>query len=247
MSSHLYSSLVGRVRWFSKRFGASEMFLKPLRVGFAPLIIPLLKPKQFQFSGQTYQCHYARYNMTWAGERMVEIPIGLGLLRDNPGARILEVGNVLSHYATTSHTIVDKFEKGADVINEDILRYKPDTRFDLIISISTFEHIGFDDDAVGSSGDKIREAVEHCRSLLAPGGRFVMTVPTGYNPDLDQLMREGALRPCDVRTLIRTGPRDWKEGTLEDALRHPYRSRYPYGNGVLIVDVLPLPSAPEPQ
>lgn len=241
MSTHLYSSLIGRVRWFSKRFGASEMILKPLRVGFAPVIIPLLKPKKFQFCNETYQCHYARYNMTWAGERMVEIPIGLRLLKDHPKARILEVGNVLSHYEKTSHTIVDKFEKGENVLNEDILQFKPKSRFDLIISISTFEHIGFDDDATGSSGDKIREAVEHCRSLLNPGGRFVMTIPTGYNPDLDRLMRERSLDPCNVKALIRTGSRDWREGTMEEALKHPYRSRYPYANGVLIVDILPLP------
>jgi SAM-dependent methyltransferase len=237
MSSHLYSSFLGRVRWFAERFGASEMLFKPLRIVFAPVIIPFLKAKQFQFCGRTYACHYARYNMTWAGERMVEIPIGLGILEQHRGHRVLEVGNVLHHYARTTHTVVDKFERGEGIINTDILDYRPEEKFGLILSISTFEHIGFDDESTGSSGEKIREAVEHCRSLLAPGGRFVMTVPTGYNPELDQLMREGTLGPCKVNGLIRVGRRDWVEGSMEQALRHPYRSRYPYANAVLIVEV----------
>jgi hypothetical protein len=147
MSSHLYNSTAGRVRWFVKRFGLSEVLFKPMRVVFAPIIIPLLRREQFRFRGQTHDCFYARYNMTWAGERMVEIPIGRALLEAQPGGRILEVGNVLPHYFPTRHEIVDKFEHGPGVLNVDILEFAPPHRYDLILSISTFEHIGFEDDA----------------------------------------------------------------------------------------------------
>ena len=65
-TSHLYSGLAAKVRWFAKRFGVSEMFWKPVRVGFSPLVIPLLPKRTFEFKGATLPCFYHWYNMTWA-------------------------------------------------------------------------------------------------------------------------------------------------------------------------------------
>ena len=36
--------------------------------------------------------------------------------------------------------------KTGRVINEDITYFQPNHKYDLIVSISTFEHIGFDED-----------------------------------------------------------------------------------------------------
>lgn len=236
MSSHLYNSTIGRARWFIKRFGASEIVWKPLRLLFSPVVIPFLKRQEFCFAGQTLNCFYARYNMTWVGERMVEIPIIQALLGHAPGAQILEVGNVLSHYLPINHEVVDKFEVAPGVTNIDIIQFRPSRRFDLIISISTFEHIGFDDDGACSSGEKILEAIDHCRSLLVHSGRLVITVPTGYNPELDNLLRTGRLGASNVRCLFRTGMRSWTECSLEEALTHPYRSVFPYGNALVVAE-----------
>jgi SAM-dependent methyltransferase len=186
---NLYSTKAARIVWFIKRFGAREVFLKPLRLILADWIVPRLTPTQFQFRGQRYSTFFARYNMTWVGERMVEIPIGRAIVARNAPDRVLEIGNVLSHYGPTSHAIVDKYEKAPNVINSDILSYSPKNQFDLIISISTFEHIGFDDDNDGSSGEKIASAIRHCRSLLSKTGRLIITFPTGYNPELDSAVR----------------------------------------------------------
>ena len=41
------------------------------------------------------------------------------ILENNPNAKILEIGNVLSHYTTVNHEIVDKYEKGINVKNID--------------------------------------------------------------------------------------------------------------------------------
>ena len=235
MSSHLYNSTVVRVRWFVRRFGASEVLLKPLRLAFAPWIVPRLEPKSFSFRGKQFRCFYSQYNMTWAGERMVEIPIGKDLVEKAQG-RVLEVGNVLSHYFPTGYEIVDKFERGPGVLNTDILHFTPDHRYALILSISTFEHIGFDDDTPTSSGDKILEAIAHCRSLLAPEGRLVLTFPTGYNPDLDQLLESGRIGAGRLDCLLRVGRREWVECNISTALKHPYRSRYPYGNALVVAE-----------
>jgi SAM-dependent methyltransferase len=235
MKRHLYSSILGRFLWFASRFGASEMFLKPLRLVFAPVIIPLLRPREFEFRGRTYSCFYARYNMTWVGERMVEIPLAKDWVDAGRGRRILEVGNVLSHYFPVTHTVVDKYERCDPGLRMDILDYCPPEPLDLILSISTFEHIGFDDESEGSSRDKILAAISHCRGLLAPAGRLVITVPTGYNPELDALVREGSLPCSEIHALIRTGRREWREGTVDEAFQHPYRHRFPYANAILVV------------
>ena len=81
MEAHLYKSGVGKVAWFVRRFGAAELLLKPLRCAFAPLIIPRLAKRNFIFEGQSLPLFYHRYNMTWANERAIEVPIAVVLLR----------------------------------------------------------------------------------------------------------------------------------------------------------------------
>lgn len=234
MASHLYNSRLGKVRWFVRRFGAREVFLKPLRRVFAPVIIPRLARKTFRFQGEELEVFYHAYNMTWASERGVEAPVARYFLAQRKPSEVLEVGNVLSHYGPVQHTILDKFEKGANVINEDILAYRPERTFDLILSISTFEHIGFDDEAEGSSAEKILLALDACRKLLSAEGKLVVTVPINYNPELDGLIRAGKLPPGRKTFLLRTGETDWREATEEEALRAKYKEPFPYANAVMV-------------
>ncbi|MBT3913298.1 MAG: hypothetical protein HOF22_08895, partial [Verrucomicrobia bacterium] len=139
MGSHLYNSQLGKVAWFVRRFGAAELFLKPLRCVFASLIIPRLARAEFVFEGKSLPLFYHRYNMTWATERAVEVPIAQEFIERFAGKRVLEVGNVTQHYLDTAHTVLDKYERGPGIINEDIADYSPPERFDLILSVSTFE------------------------------------------------------------------------------------------------------------
>lgn len=243
LQKHLYNTVVGKVPWFIKRFGASEVALKPLRILFAPLIIPSLAPKTFEFHGRTFPCFYHRYNMTWAGERTVEIPIGKSYLDQFAGKNVLEVGNVLSHYFPATHDILDKFEKGPGIINQDIIGYSPAKSYDLILSISTFEHIGFDDEAEIPSGEKIQKAITACTGrLLHPGGKFVLTVPLGYNPDLDRMIQRGELRTAQEFYLRRTGRRDWVASTREEALRCRFGKPFPYANAILVAEFAHQPN-----
>jgi len=240
VKKHLYNSKLAKVKWFVRRFGWKELALKPLRMVFAPVIIPTLPKKTFQYKGTTLEYFFHRYNMTWASERCVETPIGrLWLSKYRPNAT-LEVGNVLSHYGPIQHRVLDKFEKGPGVINEDIVEFKPPDRFQLILSISTFEHIGFDDSSDGSgSAEKILAAIKSCRSLLTPEGRLVITVPIHYNPAMDQLIRGEAL-PTDARTfLIRRGYTDWVETDQAEALTAKYKEPFPYANAVMVAEFSP--------
>jgi len=241
MGSHLYNSGIGKVAWFVRRFGAGELFLKPLRCVFAPLIIPRLAKAEFTFEGKSLPLFYHRYNMTWATERAVEVPVAGEFLRRFAGKSVLEVGNVTPHYLDTGHTILDKFESGPGIINEDIADFAPSERFDLILSVSTFEHIGFDDEADGDSGKKISQAIATCRGLLAVGGQLVLTLPLGYNPALDRMIADGQLGSDRATFLKRTGRLAWQAVDADTALASEYGRPFPYANAVMIAQFGGLP------
>jgi SAM-dependent methyltransferase len=174
--------------------------------------------------------------MTWACERCVEVPVGRFYLDRFRDRRILEIGNVLSHYFPKRHAVLDKFEKGEGIINEDIVHFTPADRYDLVLSISTFEHIGFDDESSMPSDEKIRAALTACRKLLAPDGTLVITVPIGYNPHLDRLIREGTLGASHEVYFVREEFSAWRSADQAAALRRQYKRPFPYANAILVAE-----------
>ena len=148
------------------------------------------RTKTFLFNGHTYPYLYHFCNKTWKNERGVEIPIFRDILLRHQAARILEVGNVLSHYFPVHHEVVDKYEVAPIVINQDIVEFAPTERYDLILSISTLEHVGWDE--VPREPAKLLQAIEHLRTrCLAPDGQIVVSLPIGYNEFFDGLLRDG--------------------------------------------------------
>lgn len=243
MGSHLYNSTVRKVLWFIRRFGFRELFMKPLRVLAAPIIMRFLPAKEFRFRDSHLALFYHHYNPTWAGERCVEVPIALSLLEGLSRSSVLEVGNVLSHYGHGGHTIIDKYEKGPGVTSVDIVDYRVPNRFKLIISISTFEHIGYDDEAPGGSGEKILKAIRSCINMLDQDGLLILTVPIGYNPDLDSMLQSSQLGMSRAHFLKRTGFCDWSEAEPREALESCYGSPFPYANAVAILEFVAGPEA----
>ena len=109
---------------------------------------------------------------------------------------------MLSHYYAVDHDIVDKYESGPGVINDDVVNFKATgKKYELIISISTLEHVGWDE--TPRDPRKPLRAVENLVQLLAPGGMIVITIPVGQNPELDVLLRENRIpftgRLCPMR------------------------------------------------
>lgn len=144
------------------------------------------KIKKFNFEGKEYNYFFDNYHATWTNERKVELPIFLEYVKNKKN--ILEIGNVLNHYGKFNHTVLDKYEIFPDVINEDIVDYNPKNKFDHIISISTFEHVGINGgpNEDKSSKDKAVNALKHALTLLKKGGTIYITFPVGYNLELDK-------------------------------------------------------------
>ena len=234
-SDHLYSGFAGKVQWFTKRFGWKELFLLPLRKIISPLVLPFLTPRHFKYCDGLLPCHFANYNVTWSNERCVEVSLGRWYLEQIDGP-VLEIGHVLGHYGMNEHTVLDKFEKAKGVINEDIISWQTDLRFALILSLSTFEHIGFDDDAADQSAEKILTAIAACRGLLKPTGRLVITVPLGYNPHLDKLIEKDALGQGRASFMLRSSAREWGEVARHQVVGTPYGRPWPYANALMVAE-----------
>jgi hypothetical protein len=82
--------------------------------------------------------------------------------------------------------------------------------YDLIVSISTLEHVGWDE--TPRDPGKILRALDNLIRLSSPGGRIVVTLPMAYNPNVDALLREGRL-PLTHRFCLKRVSRDnrWEE------------------------------------
>ena len=191
----------------------------------------------FAFAGRVYRYFRHPYNATWRNERAVEIPIVREALAEASGARVLEVGNVLGHYFPSWHEVIDKYEPGPGVLNVDVLDFRPAEPYDLIVSISTLEHVGWDEEERDPT--KIPRAVVHLRSLLVPGGRAIVTVPLGYNPHLDELLKAGALKFDSEHWLLRVGPGEWREVARGSFEWPRYGSPHSGANGLLVAGIEP--------
>jgi hypothetical protein len=170
-----------------------------------PLVYPLFKnnaQKTFRFNGKNYHYFDHSYNNAWKNERTVEVPLAFELLKKYKGKSILEVGNVLNHYKKGTYDVVDKYEEAPHVINEDIVDYKPKKKYDLILCLSTLEHVGWDEEPKDPT--KTIQAVLGMKKLLAKGGLLFVTIPCGYNPPLDVLVLKKKIPFTQTYYLTRT-------------------------------------------
>jgi len=81
--------------------------------------------RSFHARGVDHPYFYHTYNETYRNERAVEIPIVWSIVQRVPPERVLEVGDVLSHYFPTRHDVVDKYEQAPRVQNVDVVDFRP--------------------------------------------------------------------------------------------------------------------------
>ncbi len=193
------------------------------------------KGRTFRFRGRTYPYFYHPYNRTVAGERIVEIPIAKRLLDSYPPSEVLEIGNVLPHYFLAGHTVLDKYEHGPGVINDDVATFRFRKKFSLIFSVSTMEHVGHNYGEEPDDGKFLR-GIENLKRHLKPGGVLMITCPVFYNPVITRLIRTGSM-PFPERYFMErvSYMNDWKEvrfGKIPE--RHAYDSHFANANHLFI-------------
>ncbi len=206
----------------------------------------------FNFQGNTYSYFYHEYGHTWRSERVVEIPIIWDCIDKNHEKSILEVGNVLSNYFPVKHIfldkydILDKYEKAEGIINQDVVDFKPSKKYDLIVSISTLEHVGYDEQRYDEQrigwyenlpdSMTIIHIIDNLKKALAPRGKIIVTVPIGYNIEMDRSWKAGMLPLTEQYYLKRiSSDNRWIEVKRNDVIETKYGIPYPYANGIAIL------------
>lgn len=178
--------------------------------------------RYFKVEGRKYKYLINIHNAVISG-RVIEIPFVIDYLRINEYEHksVLEVGNVLSHYFDFNHEIVDKYEKQSFITNMDIIDYNPNKKYDIIISISTIEHIGFDE-SIRENG-KSKKAIQKIIDLLDDNGIAVITVPLKYNPEIDSIVENNEIKFQKKYFLKRNSRFNlWKETGIEEAMESRY-------------------------
>ena len=169
--------------------------LKDFIYKFIYFIFKLLRPKHFFFNGKKIQYENSFYNTSFFNERTVEIPMVKEIISSYKRNNFLEIGNVLQHYNyPESRVIVDKYEVSQNVINEDIETYSTQTKFNLIVSISTLEHVGLDEGEMVTDKDKLQRCILNIsNNLLDKEGVLIVTLPVNYNENVDKFIRENTI------------------------------------------------------
>lgn len=189
----------------------------------------------FSFNGTPYRYFIHLYNTTWKCERAVEIPIVMHWIAQKGFTNILEVGNVLSHYFDFEHDVVDKYEKAEGVINADVLDFVTDKRYDLIVAISTLEHVGWDEEP--KEPQKVLRCIHYLKKLLSNGGTLIFTVPAGYNSYLDDIIRKFAIEHAQFFHFKRVNMNRWLQSEFRDIDGLIYGFPWGAANGLTIVSL----------
>lgn len=143
---------------------------------------------KFTLQGQEMAYVDEAYNGTRINERAVEVAVAKRLIAK--AESVLEVGCVMPHYLpglpNAQHVVVDLYEEFPGVINEDVLTYQTDARYDLVLAVSTLDHL--------HSPTEVLQALSAMRKWRKVGGLLLVTLPYGQpfyiggGPWLDALL-----------------------------------------------------------
>lgn len=230
-----FSSLLSTIKDASRKYGIGYVIKKGTSVGISLIYYKVFRSgKTFTFRGNKYHYVYHIYNTTWMNERAVEVSLAVDLFKKNENKKILEVGNVISNYFNTLHDIVDKYEKGHNVINEDVVDFHSNEKYDLIVSVSTLEHVGWDESP--RDDKKIPRAIENLAKLLNPkSGLMFVTLPIGYNTVLDKLIRDKTIKFHEQYYLRRISKNnEWIEASWDDVRGSKFGNPFSGANGLVV-------------
>jgi hypothetical protein len=203
------------------RFVRSALFKTTLRIRN---ITHNNTSRQFSFRDKQYPYFMHAYHDSWVNERCIEIPIFKSVIDTyaSQDGSILEIGCVMKHYdERAAWTVVDKYETYPGVINEDIVLYNNKKKFDFIFSISTLEHVGFDEEP--KNPEKILAAFDQItKVLLSNKGVLMYSIPLGYNEFLDNCVLNNLIPFDDIVVMKRRGLMKWEQVALGKYIKNSY-------------------------
>ncbi len=243
--------------------GLKNYFLENLfrRIKIQTIVLYLDRRRtqnKLKVDGSEYPYLFHSYNNMGITERSVEIPIIYHYLVTLTAKRVLEIGNVTNYYESyfenvfPNKIVVDKIEHNYNIITSDIANFKSNEKFDLIFSISTFEHM--DSDLGRNSDYKEGQAklctiaadnIAYCyNELLSEGGTMVITAPLGYTPEWDITFKNDWLEKYPFKSFKRKifrriNEEEWVQLSSDFNINQSlaYGTPYPYANYVSIIEI----------
>ncbi len=176
----------------------------------------------FRYGGRTYPLFCHAHNCGWppySTERAVELALADHWL--GQAGTVMEVGAVTPYYwPGRVRDVVDPADPHPAVTDRRPIA-DLDLRRRTVLSISTIEHVGTGEYGLGPTSEAAPEA---CRRLLRDAARFLVTVPVGQNPALDDFLFAPASLPPDVSLgCLKRGPAGtWSQVPAEEARGTPY-------------------------
>lgn len=194
----------------------------------------VLFKKEFTYRRKRLK-YFLKVNRYISGERIVEIAVVADLLKNRKFRNCLEVGDTLSNYYKFPHDIIDKYERRRSVINADAYSYDFGKEYDIILSISTIEHIGHDE--LEKAPEKSILTIKHLIEFLSKDGLLMITVPLRYNDQIDSFVKSNEMK-FDIRFLQRVSfLNDWIEVSEERAFSKDYDFMHFRANSVAIIEI----------
>ena len=196
---------------------------------------------EFIFNKKKYNYNLQDYNSCWENERTIEIPIIQSFVDNNKS--VLEIGNVLKNYKKNNHLVVDKFEKCDAVINEDAENFNTKQKFDLIVSVSTFEHIGNNEELKPNPKNndndptKLARVIKNLKNQLKPGGKIIATIPIGLNKNLEKDIEN---KKYEIIGFLKRKNRlnDWVQiNSFQEIKNLEWGTPFPCANGLAIIKI----------
>ncbi|MBP6217352.1 MAG: hypothetical protein KA436_02055 [Oligoflexales bacterium] len=185
----------------------------------------------FSFAGKSLPYVIHHYNATWRNERCVELAVALDFLKECKNRKVLELGNVLAYYGDVSHDVVDKYEEAEGIFNIDFVKFNPQKPYDAFLSISTLEHIGWDEPKRDPT--KISKALSKIKDLVTHKDQVLVSFPLGYNDHLDQLVQDEGLPFQTSYYYIRISEsNEWSQVSKGEALSKKYGSKFEGANSL---------------
>lgn len=207
-----------------------------------------LRPKQVQWwenrlkftlDGQEYLHFVHQTNCGWPPYRMTERSVEMALAdawlsRYENDRAVMEIGAVTPYYwPSRIIDIVDPTDQHSGV---SIRKSMFDVSFHgkKILSISTFEHIGTGEYSLESDADAPALAI---RKLLLEAQSFLVTIPAGYNKNLDRFIvnNRESFENTSLRCMRRgLGSRDndWHQVSVDALKDVPYTKA---ANGLMVL------------
>jgi O-antigen chain-terminating methyltransferase len=199
-------------------------------------------------------------------ERAIEIPWSLSRL--GGAERVLDLGtaNAEPAYVAALLAAAPRELVAADLVEADVPGLKtvvadvrelpfPDRSFDLVLCVSTLEHVGRDNRVYGvetEGGGGIDRALRELRRVLDRRGRLVVTVPCGEPEERDWFVQDEP-DSWNRRFLLtgfavlaqetyERGPEGWRAADPFDPAGVRYGERGAGASAVLCTELRPRPS-----